>query len=85
MSGVLEGIIDRNVNSILSMFVKDKSELFHLQKVSKLSGVPIATSFRIVRRLVSLGFVAVIKVGKFKVYKIAENKKTKVLVGLLGK
>ncbi len=85
MSGVLEGIVDKKINSILGVFIKNKDELFHLQKISKLSNVPIASSFRIVKRLVRLGFVAVIKIDKFKVYRLGDNRKTKLLVGLLGK
>ena len=85
MDDVLYGLVDKKIRSILSVFIKNKGELFHLQKISKLSNVPIASSFRIVRRLVSLGFVSVIRINKFKVYKLSDSKKTKVLIGFLGK
>jgi len=85
MNGVLEGLVDGKVVSVINVFVKNRNELFHIKKVSELSNVPLATSFRIIRRLVSLGFVSVIKVGKFKVYRLAENKKTRLLVRLLEK
>jgi len=80
MNGVLEGLVDKKIMRILKVFIKNKNELFHLQKVSELSNVSLATSFRLMRRLVSLGFVKVIRVGKFKVYKFAENKKTGLLI-----
>ena len=85
MNAILDGIVDKKIKNILNVFIKNKNELFHLQKISKLSNVPIASSFRIVRRLVSLGFIAVIRINKFKVYKLEDNKKTKDLIGLLGK
>ncbi len=83
MIDVLEGLVDKKVRNILKIFIKNKDELFHLKKISEMSKVPIATSFRIVRRLVMLGFVRVIRVGKFKLYKLADNKKTELLRGLL--
>lgn len=85
MSDVLDGLVDKKIKNILAVLIKNKGELFHLQKISKLSNVPIASSFRIVRKLTSLRFVAVIKIGKFKVYKLDDNKKTKELIGLFGK
>jgi len=81
MNGALEGLVDKKIRSILSVFIKNKGELFHLQKIAKLSNVPLASSFRIVRRLVSLGFVTLIKINKFKVYELSDSKKTKVLTG----
>ena len=83
MNDVLDGLMDKKIRNILSVLIKNKDELFHLQKISKLSNVPIASSFRIVKRLVRLGFVAVIRINKFKVYRLEDNKKTKLLVGLL--
>ncbi len=85
MDDVLYGLVDKKIRNILNIFIKNKNELFHLQKIAKLSNVPIASSFRIVRKLVSLGFVSVIRINKFKVYKLSDSKKTKVLIGFLGK
>jgi len=79
MTNVLDGLVDKKVKNILNAFIKNKGELFHLQKVSKLSKVPIASSFRLVRKLEEQGFIIAIKIGKFKVYKLADNKKTKLL------
>ncbi len=77
--------MDKKIRNILGVLIKNKGEFFHLQKISKLSNVPIASSFRIVRKLVNLGFVSVIRINKFKVYKLSDSKKTKVLIGFLGK
>lgn len=85
MDDVLYGLVDKKIRNILNIFIKNRGELFHLQKIAKLSNVPIASSFRIVRKLVSLGFVTVIRINKFKVYKLSDNKKTRILIGFLGK
>lgn len=85
MDGLLDGLVDKKIRNILSVFIKDKDELFHLQKISNLSNVPIASSFRIIKKLVDLGFITKISINKFKVYKLADNKKTNLLVGFWKK
>ena len=79
MNDIFSGIVDEKIRKILGVFIKNKGELFHLQKISKLSNVPISSSFRLVKRLVNFGFITTIKIDKFKVYKLADNKKTKFL------
>lgn len=80
MSGILDGIVDKKIKNILNVFIKNKNELFHIRKISEESNVPISTSFRLIKKLVSLGFVTIIRINKFKVYRLAENKKTDMLV-----
>lgn len=85
MADILEGLVDKKIKNILSIFIKNKDELFHLQKISQVSKVPISSSFRLIKRLAGSGFITVIKIGKFKVYKLANNKKTKLLASIIGK
>lgn len=85
MGDIFGGIVDEKIRKILGVFIKHKGELFHLQKISKMSHVPISTSFRLVKDLVSFGFITTVKVDKFKLYKLAENEKTKLLINLWGK
>jgi uncharacterized membrane protein len=85
MDNIFRGIVDDKIRKILDMFIKRKGELFHLHKISKLSNVPISSSFRMVKKLVDFGFITSIKIGKFKVYKLADNEKTKVLASFWRK
>ncbi len=85
MADILEGLVDKKIKSILSIFIKNKDELFHLQKISQLSKVPVSSSFRLVKKLTGSGFITVIKINKFKVYKLSNNKKTKLLISIMGK
>ncbi|MAG08715.1 hypothetical protein CMO89_04525 [Candidatus Woesearchaeota archaeon] len=82
---LFEGLIEPKVNAILLGFLSNKNELFHLKKLSRLSKVPMSSTFRIVRKLVSLNIVRVVKVHKFKLYQVEANEKTKALEGLLVK
>ena len=85
MADILEGLVDKKIKEILTIFIKNKDELFHLQKISQLSKVPISSTFRLIKKLTELGFITVIKINKFKVYKLADNKKTKFLISLIEK
>lgn len=85
MDSALRGLIDKKIRNILEVFIANKDELFHLQKISKLSNVSLTSSFRLIKKLVNLELITTIKIGKFKVYKLAENKKTRFLSGVLGK
>ena len=69
-------LIDPKVLKILDVFVKNKNEHFHLNKLSKSSGVPLATTFRIVKQLLSLDVIEQVSIHKFKIYKLAVNEKT---------
>lgn len=74
-------LLDSKLVKILDVFIKNKTKLFHLQKLSQESKVPIATTFRVISKLVSLGFVDVIVVGKLKLYRIKEKiPSTKILI-----
>lgn len=65
-------LLDPKVKSVLDSFLQ-KDELFHLKKISEESNVPLATTFRIILRLVKSGFLDVTTVGKLKLYKIKEK------------
>lgn len=79
---IFEELIDDKILKIFRVISKDKG-YFHLQKISRLSKVPMSTTFRIVNKLLRLGLLEQIKVDKTKLYKIAENEKTKELKEVL--
>ncbi len=79
----LSGLIDKKVEKILKLFFENKKELFHINSVSKRSNVPLATTFRIIKRLVNLEIITAVEVGKFKIYKLNANEKTELLARLV--
>jgi len=78
-----EGLIDPKINAILLAFFRNKNELFHLKKLSRLSKVPMSSTFRITKKLVSLNILKIVNVHKFKLYQLELNEKTKALEALL--
>ena len=72
---ILRELIDSKVAKILDIFIVNKSKFFHLSMVSKSSKVPVSSTFRIINSLVNLGILEQMKVGKMKIYRLAENEK----------
>ena len=73
--GVIRQLLDKKTLKILDLLLKNKDKIFHLSTISNDSKVPIASTFRIINHLVSLGIVEFTVVGKMKIYKIASNEK----------
>lgn len=73
MHKVLSSLFDEKKLNVLSVFLSDPKKEFYLQQVSDESKVPIATTYRIVNKLVSVEVLVCNKVSKFKVYHLNEN------------
>lgn len=84
MDSIIKGLIDKKIEKILKVFLKDKNKLFHIDAVSKKSQVPLSTSFRIIKKLVKLNIIEIIPIGKLKVYRLIKNKKTRILAKLIA-
>ncbi|MEM2138538.1 MAG: hypothetical protein QXM96_00075 [Candidatus Woesearchaeota archaeon] len=76
---LLSGLIDKKTEKILRLFLKNSDEFFHINKVSNDSKVSLASTFRIIKNLVQNDFLEIKKIGKFKIYKLKNNEKTKLL------
>jgi len=76
---VFEELIDAKLLKILKLLLKHKDQQFHLHKIAQETNIPVATVFRTINKLVKLDLVEQTVIGKFKLYTIAHNKKTKEL------
>lgn len=82
---ILEELFDSKKLAVIKIFMKEKSHEFYLREISQKSKVPVATTFRIVNRLVSLRLVDMLAISKFKAYRWASNKNTKYLQEIIEK
>lgn len=80
---LLDGLIDRKTHKVIEIFLKNSDDYYHIKKVSNDSKVSLATTFRIINKLVKNDFLEVKEIGKFRLYKLKENKKNKKLKRLL--
>jgi Fe2+ or Zn2+ uptake regulation protein len=74
---ILEELFDRKTLAVLRLFSQNAEKQYYLREISKTTRVPIATVFRIVRRLVTMGVVQEIKIKKFKIYQYGTGKESK--------
>jgi len=83
---IVEEFFDKKTLAILKLFLFDTAEgtnKFYLREVSKKARVPVATTFRILKKLKELGVVDEHIIKKTKLYALSKNKNTQVLASLL--
>lgn len=82
---VLEELIDPKTLKILRVFFDDDKRPFYLREISKLTGVALASTFRVVNHLFQLKILDRVSIAKFKVYRLADNERTRFLGQLVKK
>lgn len=82
---VFEEIVDSKLVKVFKVLSHNSDKYFHLNKLSRVSNVPVSTTFRIVKKMVKIGIVEQMNIDKIKLYKIADNKKTEELRKVLEK
>jgi len=79
---VLEELFDQKVIRILKTLLQDGARKYYLQELADNSQVPIATTSRILARLEKAQVIEVEKISRFKLYRLADNQRVKLLSGL---
>ena len=82
---LLERLFDKNTISIIQLFLSNKDQNFYLREISKESNVSLATTSRIVNKLLKLDIINLNKINKFKVYTLNNNASVKYLESFLKK
>ncbi len=80
---LLKGIIDDKTLRVLSVFMNNPDEFYHINKVSLASKVSLATTFRIMNMLSKNEIIEYKKISKFKIYKLSDSERTKKLRKIL--
>ncbi len=76
---ILEALFDKKILVILKLFLKKKDQQFYLKEISKQTKVSLASTHRILNRLTDLEVLERTKIKHLKIYKLAENEKTRYL------
>ena len=71
--------VTRGSSFFLITLQKSPPKFNHLNSLADSSHVPVSSTARIIRKLVKNNFVEELKIGKWSVYRLAENKQTEVL------
>ncbi|MBW3001021.1 winged helix-turn-helix domain-containing protein [Candidatus Woesearchaeota archaeon] len=80
---IIEEFFDPKMLSILKLFLFDEEGQFYLREISKKARVPVATTFRIIKKLKDMGVIEETVIKKTKLYSLSHNKNTKMLSELL--
>lgn len=80
---IIEEFFDKKTLSILKLLLFDETDQFYLREISKKAKVPVATTFRIIKKLKEIGIIDETVIKKTKLYSLSHNKNTKLLADLL--
>jgi len=82
---ILKDLFDEKVIEIINLFLDNPEKRFCLTDISSFTKVNIATTFRILNKLISKSFIRTIIIGKVRIYQLEKNEKTMALNKLLRK
>lgn len=80
---VLRELFDEKIIKVISLFLDEPSKTFSLTQVSSQAKVNIATTLRIVEKLVKKDIIEIDLIGKSKFYRLKQSEKTLLLNKLL--
>ena len=80
---LLENLFDAKILSIIRLLINRKDHQLTLKEISKYSKVPLASTFRIINKLVVLEILQITKTKHLKIYMLAQNDKTRYLEAII--
>ena len=84
-SDILEKLFDDKILKIMRLFYKHYDKDFYMREIAAKSGVALASTFRLIDKLVDLKLVDIRRINKFKFYRLADNEHTRLLGSLIKK
>jgi len=81
----LESLFDNKILAILAVLVNDMTGGLYLREISKYTSVSDASSFRIIKKLISLEIVEQVRIKKLKLYKFKHTERSDFLYKILKK
>ena len=82
---VLRELFDSKVISVVNVFLEYPERHFSLSEVSNLAKVHIATTFRVLNKLMEKEFIRIVLMGKSKFYQLKRGEKSMILFRFLKK
>ena len=80
---IIEEFFDKKILAILKLFLFDETQQFYLRELSKKARVPVASTFRIIKRLLELNIIRETIIKKTKLYSLVDNQNTEFLRNIL--
>lgn len=83
MMAAVRDLLDEKLVKIIEVFDRNPGKRLYLTDISEKSGINMATTYRIVNKLVQKEYVKVTPIGKMKVYSWGKNEKARALQKIL--
>jgi hypothetical protein len=77
--GLLRDLFDQKIIDVLKFFLSNKGKDFYLKEIADNVHVPIATTHRIIKKLVRLNVLMEKNISKFKIYTISDTENVEYL------
>ncbi len=84
-SKFLGALFDQKMLSILTHFLENKNSNLYLREISVITKVPVATTFRILKKLTDLEIIKLNQINRFKFYQLNDNERVAQLSALISK
>lgn len=82
---ILEKLFNKSTIRLIQLFLREKEKQFYLREISKETKIPIATTSRLLNKLLKLEILKLIKIKKFKLYELNQNNDVRFLERFLKK
>ena len=76
---ILKDLFDEKIIAVINLFLDNPDKRYCLTDISNATKVNIATTFRIMNKMISKGFIRTIIIGKVRIYQLEKNEKTMAL------
>ncbi len=80
---ILEQLFDDKMLSVLRLFISGEENTYYLREISKLTKIPPATTYRILKKLTEAKVLELTVIKNAKIYSLAKNKNTDFLKNIL--
>ncbi|MBN1646168.1 winged helix-turn-helix transcriptional regulator [Candidatus Woesearchaeota archaeon] len=80
---ILEELFNEKILKILKLFIYNPEEEYYVREIAKRTRVPLASSHRILQKLVKAGILKEIRIKHYRAYRLADSKDTKFLESIL--
>ena len=82
---ILKDLFDEKIIKIINLFLENPDKRYSLTDISNLAKVNVATTSRILNKLIEKRFIKSVVIGRIKIYRLEKNEKTLSLMKLLKK
>lgn len=82
--GIIARLLDQKILTILKLFANRSCEQFYLREISKETGIPVATTYRILGKLQRLRIIKLLHFKKFKLYELSNSEQANTIRKVLG-